>query len=351
MTPRTRQTPPAPRRAAAIRILIVLALLSGALFAAVQVPRGVLAGAGRDPIWNARLGAVPPWLEIPKKPSQLYTEYQLPKLAGKLITFGDVDPQGCSNGGLNADKEADRCGLQRAQEASNFWQNRFNAAILATAQESGVPPRLLKNIFAWESQFWPERLYVNTFEYGLGHMTVMGADTTMRWDAPFYNSVCASSFSPDTCSKAYADQPDDIRLALMGVVVQRADADCADCKYYLDLPKAERSIPLFAETLLANATFVKRVIKLTTRSEAADVASYEDLWKFTLASYNAGPGCFANAFSTLVNNRNPLTWKNLSLQLEPGCRGAISLCRVHQQHEYLLSRARSQPADRRARPR
>jgi subtilisin family serine protease len=323
MMHRTRQTPPGSRGSAAIRILTVLALLSGALLAAVQLPRSVLAGAGRDPIWNARLNAVPPWLEMPKKPSQLYTEYQLPKLAGKLITFGEVDPRGCLDGGLNADKEADRCGLQTAQAASNIWQNRFNAAILKTSQESGVPPRLLKNIFAWESQFWPERLYVNTFEYGLGHMTVMGADTTMRWDAPFYDAVCASSFSSDTCSKAYADLPDDIRLALMGVVVQRADADCSDCKYYLDLPKTERSIPLFAETLLANATFVKRVIRLTTRSEAADVASYEDLWKFTLTSYNAGPGCFANAFSTLVNNRNPLTWKNLSMQLEPGCRGAI----------------------------
>ena len=166
-------------------------------------------------------------------------------------------------------------------------------------------------------------MYINTFEYGLGHLTLMGADTTMRWDAPFYDAVCASSFSSDTCSKAYRDQPEDIQAALMGVVVQRANAECSDCKYYLDLSKAERSIPTFAETLLANASFVKRVVKLTTRSQAADVVAYEDLWKFTLTSYNAGPGCFANAFITLVNNRNPLTWHNLSMQLEPGCRGAI----------------------------
>jgi len=285
--------------------------------------RSYAAEGGRDPVWNIRLKNVPTWLAMVKKPSQLYTEYELPILAGKLILYGDVDPNGCPDGGLNSNNTADRCGMKQAQDLSNLWQNRFNAAILETSQQSGVPPRLLKNIFARESQFWPERVYINTFEYGLGHLTTMGADTTLRWNAPFYDAICAASFSPDTCKEAYIDQPENIRAALMGVVVQRANADCPECKYYLDMSLAERSIPLFADTLLANATFVKRAIQLLTGSQPAGVIAYEDLWKFTLTSYNAGPGCFSNAFGILVANKTPLNWKNLSLQLEPACRGAV----------------------------
>ena len=150
----------------------------------------------------------------------------------------------------------------------------------------------------------------------------MGADTILRWNAPFYDAVCAASFSADTCKEAYAEQPENIQAALMGVVVQQANADCPECKYYLDLPLAERSVSLFADTLLANATFVKRVIQL--RRQTVENIAYEDLWKFTLTSYNAGPGCFANAFSTLVDNQNRLNWENLSRQLEPGCRGVVS---------------------------
>ena len=112
---RRRQYPPGYRRSVAIRVLTMLAFLSSMVLAAIQLPRSVLADTGRDPVWNARLKDVPPWLEMPKKPGQLYTEYQLPTLAGRLITYGDVNSQGCPNGGLKPDRDANSCGMQRAQ--------------------------------------------------------------------------------------------------------------------------------------------------------------------------------------------------------------------------------------------
>ena len=119
----------------------------------------------------------PAWLQMVEQPNELYTEYSLARLSGRLIMSGEVNASECVNGGLDADQNATDCGIKVAQTTANAWQNRFNAAILATSRQEGVPPRLLKNLFAWESQFWPERLYINTFEYGLGHITVMGADT------------------------------------------------------------------------------------------------------------------------------------------------------------------------------
>jgi thermitase len=308
------------------RILIGLALLVSLLLPSL-LPIGVQAGilgAGRDPVWNARLKDVPGWLQMPDVTSQLYSEFELPVLAGKLILFGTIDGSGCPGNGLNANYEANECGLQRALSNTHEWQNRFNEAILNTSKQSGIPPRMLKNIFAWESQFWPQTVYVNTYEYGLGHMTLMGADSTLRWNVPFYDSICAASFSPDTCKIDYADQPKDIQSALRGVVVQRVNADCPECTYLLDIPLAERSVSLFADTLLANASYVKMIIKDQTRRQPADVVAYADLWKFTLTSYNAGPGCFINAFSNLVSYHIPLNYENLAARLEPGCQGAVA---------------------------
>ena len=100
----------------------------------------------------------PPGWKWSIKPDQLYTEYELPILAGKLILFGDVDASGCPEGRLLGKTSQSLrhaacpgCKLSAGKTAST-------TAILATSQESGVPPRLLKNIFAWESQFWPETI-------------------------------------------------------------------------------------------------------------------------------------------------------------------------------------------------
>ncbi len=302
-----------------------LALAGVLLLSLILLPVSAQAGlnaAGKDPLWGASLKDVPGWLVMANNPSKIYSEYDLAELASRLIIYRQVDASGCPSGGLKKNGSANTCGMQRAQSAVFEWQNRFNAGIIETSNQTGIPPILLKNIFAWESQFWPQTIYVNTFEYGLGHITEMGADSALRWNAPFYDQICAASLSRVTCKKAYVDQPDSIRANLRGVVLQQVRADCSGCQFGLDMPMAGRSIPVFAQTLLANATFVKGYISGLTGHPAAQSVGYEDLWKFTLTSYNAGPGCFMTAFSRTLGSGLTLTWNNLSAQLDPGCAGS-----------------------------
>jgi len=82
----------------------------------------------------------------------------------------------------------------------------FHITILDTSKQSGVPPRLLKNIFAWESQFWPQSTYVNTYEYGLGHITEMAPTPPCVGTYPSTMQFVPPVFS-DTCKTDYADQP------------------------------------------------------------------------------------------------------------------------------------------------
>ena len=100
-----------------------------------------------------------------------------------------------------------------------------------------------------------------------------------------------------------------LRNGLQGVLVQKVNADCSNCRYNLDLDKAERSIPIFAKTLQANALYVRYAIKIFTGKSATDQVSADDLWRFTLTSYNAGPGCYRNALSNVY-------YRGLKLNLE-----------------------------------
>jgi subtilisin family serine protease len=256
-------------------------------------------------------------------PNQLYTEFNLARLSGKLINFGAVDASACENSGLNADGTATECGLNAAKPLADEWQNQFNTALVAASKQENVPPRLLKNLFAWESQFWPETIFFNTFEFGLGHITLNGADSTLRWDTSLYAEICTDTFSNEYCTEEYGYQPANLRSGLQGVLVQKMNADCSGCRFNLDLEKAKKSIPLFAKALNANGSYVRYAIKVFSGREAEDMVSADDLWRFTLTSYNAGPGCYRTALSAIYYRGFDLTWANLKKYLEPACRGSI----------------------------
>jgi len=275
------------------------------------------------PTRNTSSDKAPGWLQMLDSPDQLYSEYSLDTLAGRLIIYGVVLAPDCPNGGLLESNRANECGIQRAMPEMIEWQNRFNASILAASKQTGVPPILIKNIFAWESQFWPQTIFINTYEYGLGHLTEMGADSILRWNQSFYESICKESFSAENCKSYYIDLSPAMQAALRGVVTQHVNADCSNCTYGLDLDRADRSIPIFANTLLANARVVKYYIQIYTGKSASDVVSEEDLWKFTLSSYNAGPGCFKSALVHTYYANQSVNWKNLSSNFDPACRGAI----------------------------
>ena len=275
---------------------------------------------GCGPIWGAfpPLGGSPSWLSTPDWPELLASDKPYQYLAGKLIRQRLVDASSCPNGGLEENGYANACGLEVARPQVDEWQNRFDAAIVEAAQKTGMPGQLLKNLFAQESQFWPGAL-IGADEYGFGHLTEMGADTILLWNPVFYNQFCPLVLSNETCQSGYAQLSEEDQATLRGAVALRAGADCVDCDTGINLSQATFSIDLFAETVIANCQQVGQIITNATGETPGAVSSYDDLWRFTLVNYHAGPGCLSDA--VYRTSRIPITWEDVAHNLDLGCPG------------------------------
>ena len=75
--------------------------------------------------------------------------------------------------------------------------------------------------------------------------------------------------------------------------------------------------------MIANCEQTGQVIENYTGQIAGEVASYENLWKFTLVNYNAGGGCLAEALTYALGSELELTWENVSPFLVGACSGAV----------------------------
>lgn len=277
--------------------------------------------------WEAfpPIGKTPLWLANPEKPKELASTEPYVYLAGRLIASDIVDAADCPGGGLQEDGWANACGLEKARQTVDQWQNRFDEQIIAAAQNNRIPSQLLKNLFAQESQFWPGSWRdAGIQEFGLGRMTEQGADTILLWNPAFYNQFCPLIFDASTCQSTYSELKEDDQATLRGALILSINADCENCPSGIDLESANFSIDLFAHTLQANCDQTAQIVSLTTKMTPGIVASYEDLWRFTLANYHAGPGCLLNAVQETWSRREPLSWSNVSANLEPGCQTAIA---------------------------
>jgi hypothetical protein len=239
-------------------------------------------------------------------------------LAGRLIEQNLVDPADCPDGGLESNGYANTCGLEKARTLVDDWQNRFDPQIVAVSQETGIPSQLMKNLFAQESQFWPGA-FNNGIEFGLGQLTELGADTILLWDRTFYRQFCPLILSADTCDLGYPQLSEEDQAILRGAVATRARSDCPSCPAGIDLNHAVFSIDLFAQTLLANCQQAGQIVTNHYGEYPGVVASYEDLWRYTLANYHVGPGCLSNAVQSLAGRS--LTWDNIAPRLERECPG------------------------------
>jgi hypothetical protein len=268
-------------------------------------------------------GLPPNWLTTPSQELLLASVEPYQYLAGRLITQGLVDASNCPNNGLLLNGYSDACGLREARPLVDQWQNQFDTRILNVARETRLPAQVMKNIFAQESQFWPGVFRVPQ-EYGLGQITDMGADTLLLWNKPFYQSFCPLVLSDITCSKGYLLLEDDERAMLRGALALQANADCPDCPSGVDLIQSNLSVMLFAQGILANCDQVGQTIYNATQKTPGAVSSYEDLWRFTIANYNGGPGCLAFAIFSTWNLREPMDWEHVSTHFTPPCQGAIA---------------------------
>jgi hypothetical protein len=275
-------------------------------------------------IWEAfpPAGGPPTWLRTPEQPELLASGSPYYYLAGRLISQGVVSTTECVTGGLLPNGYADACGLEKARPIVEEWQNQFDGRIIQVARETGVPAQLMKNLFAQESQFWPGVFRV-PYEFGLGQITDNGADTILLWNASFFDQFCPLVLAQDACAQGYLHlKPEDTAI-LRGALALQAKADCQDCNDGIDLSNVNFSVSLFANTLQANCEQVDQTILTATKSVPGTIASYEDLWRFTVANYHAGPGCVSYAIHQAWQSVGILNWKQVSARFTDPCKGVV----------------------------
>ena len=268
------------------------------------------------------LGGPRPWLTTPDDAYGLASSLSYYLLAGMLIRNGMVDVSVCPDGGMASDYSASECGLAQAQTLVMDWQNRFDAEILTVSRDTGVPAQLMKNIFSRESQFWPG-MYWDYKEAGLGQLTEKGADTVLLWNPAFFEQFCPLVLSRDVCQYGFGNLNDNQRNLLRGALVGKVNAACPECPVGIDLTRANFSVRVFAESLLANCEQVAQIFYNITSKPAGQSSSYEDLWRFSLVNYNGGPGCLGTAVQRTADFGQPLDWFNVIANLDPVCMASI----------------------------
>ena len=275
-------------------------------------------------VWEAfpPLGGPPFWLSTPDSSELLASDEPYYYLAGRLITQGVVDASDCPTGGMLPNGYADACGLEKSRPLVEEWQNQFDARIIQAANDTGIPAQLMKNLFAQESQFWPGVFRV-PFEYGLGQITENGADAVLLWNSSFFEQFCPLVLAADSCAKGYLHLKAQDQAILRGALALQAKADCPDCQAGIDLTNVDFSLSLFAKTLLANCAQVGEIVTTATEQTPGMVSSYEDLWRFTIANYHAGPGCVSYAIHSAWQNGNILTWDRVAESFTDPCKGAV----------------------------
>ena len=274
--------------------------------------------------WEAfpPIGAPPAWLTTPARHELIASEEPYFYLAGRLISQGLIDARGCPSNGLLPNGYANACGLERARPIVEEWQNQFDTRIIEVAEDTGIPAQLMKNLFAQESQFWPGVFRV-PYEFGLGQITDNGADVVLLWNPAFYNQFCPLVLSKEGCAGGYLSLSEKDSALLRGALAVQAKSDCPECPTGIDLTNVYFSMTLFANTLQANCAQVSRTIYTATDQIAGEVSDYEDLWRFTIANYHAGPGCVSYAIHQAWQNTGELTWGEVAQYFTEPCQGVI----------------------------
>jgi hypothetical protein len=267
-------------------------------------------------------GVVPQWLSSPDSPEQLASEEPYAYLAGRLIANQVIDASECPADGLERNGYANTCGLEIALPEVIIWQNQFDDEINKIANQTGIPSQLMKNLFAQESQFWPG-VYREANEFGFGQITENGADTVLLWNEDFYIQFCPLVLASDICNKGYALIGEDNQNLLRGALAVGLNADCNDCQTGIDLSHANLTINLFAQTLKANCVQTGQIISNHTGLTPGKVSIYEDLWKYTLVNYHAGPGCLSDAINDVRKANQPIHWVNIANKLNTFCPGSV----------------------------
>jgi hypothetical protein len=265
----------------------------------------------------------PDWLNTPEGSADLQSSSKLYYLSAALINQGLVDASACEDNGLATTKVANDCGVAAAESVAEEWQNQFNDSILSNAQTNNIPATLMKRLIARESQFWPGIYPGEPNEVGLAQITENGADTLLLWNKAFYQDFCPSVFGPAGCIKGFSLLTEEKQAVLKGALLQSVNATCDGCENGLDMAKADNAIYVLSELLNANCAQVGQLIWNITNKSPRDLTTYTDLWRYTLADYNAGAGCLGDALTKTWQANNPLDWQHVAANFDLTCQGAV----------------------------
>lgn len=268
-------------------------------------------------------GALPLWLSNPSESAALVTQEPLAYLAGKLISNYLADASSCPGGGLLSNGYASPCGLSEIQHEVIQWQNSFDPLIIANAQKNGIPSGLIKRIFIQESQFWPETLDYYYQEFGFGHLTELGADAALLWNQEFFTDFCPLIIDQSYCRFGYVNLDPYYQSLLRGAFLAQIRFNQYSISPDLDPHRVDKNINYFSQTILGNCHQVGKMLTEVTGQKPGITTSYEDLWKFTLVSYNAGAGCLANAIENAADDGRSLNWEEIAAGLADYCPPAV----------------------------
>ncbi len=240
------------------------------------------------------------WLYVPNSAAELHTELPYVFLAGQLIQKGAVDASACPAGGLTLDGAANACGLAITKTQVIQMQNAYDEAILKAWTDYGVPPVVLKQLFRYESQFWPGRS--GEYHFGLGHITFFGAHTALTRRTDLLSQVSSQTGSSSTDPNG----PNlDALLTLM-------DAYCPTCQNKVDMPKAQASVGLIAQVVYSYCEQSSQLVFNATGLVSTAIIDYPTLWKIALFNYNAGASCvFDTVAAAYKHTQTKVTWYDI----------------------------------------
>ncbi len=264
-------------------------------------------------VWGQDFSQIPEWAFFPQSPAGLNTSESLHYLASQLLWTGAVKAEDCPGGGFTQDAP-NACGIERANTALIDGQNLFDFKIWEVGLDIGIPPILLKTLIEYESQFWPESTRYFLDEYGLGQINELGTDAALRWNIDLYQQVCNSVLFD--CPKSYYRLSPQLRAMLRGALTKELDADCQTCPYGIDLEKAQQSVQTIAQVMRYTCSDVMFIMDKNQYS-----ASYEDYWKFTMATYHSGAQCLQDALTNIAGSGTEINWDKVSMRFScPGTK-------------------------------
>ena len=256
-----------------------------------------------------RWGLVPGADPVPEWARTVPTEFLISDqyyyyLSGQIL-LGDLSAgQNCPNNGISREngQYATNCGVHSVFERAFEIQNAYNDEITDASQLTGVPNRIIKQIIAVESQFYPNAFGI-AGERGLYQFTRDGADTLLRWNGPFYVELCLEYWG--YCNQVGYDNLDQWQ---QDVLINHVLFDHNNI-YYL------------ASAIKANAYQVARIVNDFANTETpGDIFTIDDLWKLTILNYHAGPTVTSAVLVNTKQSEMKLSWgsfANVLRDLQP----------------------------------